>query len=202
MEAMVENGEEWLEPLLDFRNQLASLQDSSIWSSIRRYKRRDGKVRSKEGVPQPWGPYTFETRKNLLRQLLKTQAAMNQISGRSNALIRHDELEAIRTLWRQEEQDWSDSVPAIYSEVLGTRPGWTEYDAHLFTGEDKKLLEDICSKHDVEAAMVSKLIDVERSLQGMARRSTIQRKLSAVLEEDWRSDDDLMELQERDAACS
>src|ERR1700744_275373 len=49
MEAMVENGEEWLEPLLEFRNRLSALQDSALWPSIRKYKRRDGRVKVKDG---------------------------------------------------------------------------------------------------------------------------------------------------------
>jgi DNA sulfur modification protein DndC len=202
MEAMVENGEEWLEPLLEFRNHLSSLQDSSLWSSIRRYKRRDGRVKEKDGVPQPWGPYTFETRKNLLRQLLKTQLAMNALSGESSILILHEELEAIRSLWRLEEQDWLDSVPAIYKEIIGQDAPWTKYDSHLFSSEDKNLLDQICRKHNVDTAMVSKLIDVERSLQGMTRRSTIQRKLSAVLEEDWRSTEELLYQDSNEETCS
>ena len=186
MEAMVENGEEWLEPLLEFRNQLASLQDSSIWSSIRRYKRRNGQVIEKEGTAQPWGPYTFDTRKNLLRQLFRTQEAMNSLSGQSAALILPEELEAIRKLWRTEEQDWADSVPAIYRETLGQDRDWIVYDSPVFEEEDKAILERICRKHEVNPSMVSKLIEVERSLQGMARRSSIQKQITSVLEEDWR----------------
>jgi DNA sulfur modification protein DndC len=192
MEAMVENGEEWLEPLLEFRNQLASLQDSSLWSSIRRYKRRNGHVVEKEGVPQPWGPYTFETRKDLLRQLLRTQESMNALSGENASLILTEELEAIRTLWRNEEQDWADSVPNIFREILHRDHDWIRYDSPVFADEDKAVLERICKKHDVSLPMVSKLIEVERSLQGMARRSSIQKQITSVLEEDWRSSEDLL----------
>jgi lambda repressor-like predicted transcriptional regulator len=39
--------------------------------------------------------------------------------------------------------------------------------------------------------MVAKLIEVERSLQGMSRRASIQRRLAAVFEEDWRSNEEL-----------
>jgi DNA sulfur modification protein DndC len=106
MEAMVENGEEWLEPFLDFRNDLASLQDSALWPSVRKYKRRDGRVKTKDGAPLPWGPYTFETRKALLRGLLEVQNKVGSNGTNENGgLINKAELEAIRTLWRVEEQD-------------------------------------------------------------------------------------------------
>ena len=44
---------------------------------------------------------------------------------------------------------------------------------------------------------VSKLIEVERSLQGMTRRSGIQRRLASVLEEDWRTREDLLLASDR-----
>lgn len=196
MEAMIENGEEWLEPLLDFRNHLASLQDSSLWHSIRKYKRRDGRVKTKDGVPQPWGPYTLDTRKALLRRLLQVQTQIG-VSGtnENGSLINKAELEAIRTLWRVEEHDWADSVPTIYREVIGADLDWIEYEVPIFSSEEQQVLSAVSSKHGVSSEMMSKLIELERSLQGMSRRASIQRKLSAVLEEDWRTTEELEEDQ-------
>lgn len=192
MEAMVENGEEWLEPFLEFRNHLASLQDSALWPSIRKYKRRDGRVKVKDGVAQPWGPYTLETRKSLLRGLLEVQMKVGSAgTNRGGDLINHDELEAIRNLWRAEEQDWSDSVPAIYKEMIGQDLPWLRYEVPAFSADELTVLDGICEQHGVSSEMLAKLIEVERSLQGMSRRASIQRKLSAVLEEDWRTQDEI-----------
>jgi DNA sulfur modification protein DndC len=192
MEAMVENGEEWLEPFLDFRNHLASLQDSALWPSIRKYKRRDGRVKVKDGVAQPWGPYTLETRKSLLKGLLEVQKKVGSAgTNRGGDLINHDELEAIRNLWRAEEQDWSDSVPAIYKEIIGRDLPWLRYEVPAFSADELTVLDGICEQHGVSSEMLAKLIEVERSLQGMSRRASIQRKLSAVLEEDWRTQDEI-----------
>jgi DNA sulfur modification protein DndC len=204
MEAMVENGEEWLEPFLDFRNHLASLQDSALWPSIRKYKRRDGRVKMKDGAPQPWGPYTIETRKALLRGLLEVQKRVGTAGTNENGnLINKAELEAIRTLWRVEEQDWADSVPTIYKEVLGTQLDWVRYEIPVFSTEEQSALAVICDRHGVSPEMMTKLIELERSLQGMSRRASVQRKLTAVLEEDWRSHDELLpsSLEEMDS-CS
>jgi DNA sulfur modification protein DndC len=193
MEAMVENGEEWLEPLLEFRNRLAALQDPALWPSIRKYKRRDGRVKSKDGAPQPWGPYTMETRKDLLRALLEVQRTVAANSGHEDTeLIRKGELEGIRALWRLEEQDWADSVPQIYRDVLKTEIAWTRSETPMFSADEQDALRVICDRHGLPAAMVAKLIDVERSLQGMSRRSSIQRKLESVLEEDWRTKEELL----------
>lgn len=192
MEAMVENGEEWLEPFLEFRNHLASLQDSALWPSIRKYKRRDGRVKTKEGVAQPWGPYTLETRKSLLKGLLGVQKKVGTSgTNKGGGLINSDELEAIRTLWRSEEQDWADSVPAIYREMIGEDLPWRRYEVPAFSSSELVVLDGICEQHGVSSEMLAKLIEVERSLQGMSRRASIQRKLSSVLEEDWRTQDEI-----------
>jgi len=195
MEAMVENGEEWLEPFLDFRNHLASLQDSALWPSIRKYKRRDGRVKVKDGVAQPWGPYTLDTRKSLLRGLLEVQKKVGKAgTNKGGDLINRDELEAIRNLWRAEEGDWSDSVPAIYKEVIGEDIPWLRYEVPAFSAEELLVLNALCDEHGVSSEMLAKLIEVERSLQGMSRRASIQRKLSAVLEEDWRTHDEIIPI--------
>ena len=200
MEAMVENGEEWMEPLLEFRNHLSSLQDSAIWSSIRKYKRRDGRIKSKDGSPQPWGPYTLDTRKSLLRTLLGVQKTISRFETHEDAeLIRKSELEAIRALWRLEEHDWADSVPKIYREVVGKSLDWVRYETSVFSADEQDTLQAICNRHDLPMEMVAKLIELERSLQGMSRRGSIQRRLASVFEEDWRTTEELFapQIEER-----
>jgi DNA sulfur modification protein DndC len=193
MEAMVENGEEWLEPLLEFRNRLSALQDPALWPSIRKYKRRDGRVKSKNGTPQPWGPYTIEARKDLLRRLLEVQRTIAAVEGHAETeLIRKGEMEAIRAIWRLEEHDWADSVPTIYREIIGTAVEWIRYETPVFSSDEQETLRAICDRHELPIEMVAKLIEVERSLQGMSRRASIQRRLAAVFEEDWRTTEELL----------
>jgi len=192
MEALIENGEEWLEPFLQFRNYLASLQDSAVWPSIRKYKRRNGHVKFKDGSPQPWGPYTLETRKDLLRRLLEVQRAVNLANSNEHLeLINKAELEAIRTLWRIEEQDWADSVPQIYREVSKTDLDWIRYEVPAFSREEQVALEITCTRYGIPSELVAKLLEVERNMFGMSRRAAIQQRLSMILEEDWRSPEEL-----------
>ena len=41
---MIDNGEEWLEPLLKFREVLASTQNPLVKLQVRDFKRRNGQV--------------------------------------------------------------------------------------------------------------------------------------------------------------
>ena len=193
MEAMIENGEEWLEPMLAYRDLLASTQDPTVKSQVREFKRRNGQVMQKKDGGIVHGPYKLEVRKDLLRRLLEVQ---KQVCANGpnpqEQLISSEELQQIRRLWRWEEQDWEDSVPKIYREVMGEDLEWVADEQPIFSGEERVLLDTICERHQVPTKMVAKLLDTERELNGMSRRSSIYQKITSVFEEDWRSEEEVM----------
>ena len=192
MEAMIENGEEWLEPLLKFRDLLASTQDPLVKLQVRDFKRRNGQVMLKPDGGIVPGPYKLEVRKDLLRRLLETEKQLRSSGPNPNEqLISKEELEEIRRLWRSEAQDWEDSVPKIYRAATGEDLDWIADEQPAFSGEERKLLDNICARYKVPSAMVAKLLDIERELHGMSRRSAVHQKLSAVFDEDWRSEEEI-----------
>jgi DNA sulfur modification protein DndC len=192
MEAMIDSGEEWLEPLLKYRNLLASTQAPVVKPQWREFKRRNGQVMAASDGRIIPGPYRLERRQLLLRQLLQVQKEV-QANGPNpkEELIRPEELEEIRRIWRSEEQDWEDSVPRIYREVMGNDLEWTADEGPAFSAEERRVLETICARHNVPSKMVAKLLDVGREHHGMSRRSSVHQKIAAVLEEDWRSDEEI-----------
>jgi len=201
MEAMIENGEEWLEPLLEYRDLLASTQDPAVKAQVRDFKRRDGQVMAKRGGGIVYGPYKLEVRKELLRRLLQTQKQIRANGPNPHEqLISPEELQQIRRLWRSEAQDWEDSVPRIYREVTGEDLEWIADEQPAFSGEDRRLLEAICERHDVPASMVAKLVDLERELHGMSRRASVHQRIAAVVEEDWRSEDEVLAAESEPAS--
>ncbi|WP_202882116.1 DNA phosphorothioation system sulfurtransferase DndC [Candidatus Manganitrophus noduliformans] len=193
MEAMIENGEEWLEPMLEYRDLLASTQDPAVKAQVRELKRRNGRVMAKAGGGIIFGPYKLEVRKDLLRRLLQVQKQVRTTGPNPNeGLIGAEELFEIRRLWRSEAQDWEDSVPKIYREVMGEDLDWIADDQPTFSSEERRMLDSICERHDVPSTMVAKLLDIERELHGMSRRSSIHQKIASVLEEDWRSEEEII----------
>jgi DNA sulfur modification protein DndC len=113
-------------------------------------------------------------------------------------LISKAELERIRALWRREIQDWEDSVPKIYREVMGEDLDWILDEQPGFSGEDRAILDSICERYNVPAPMVAKLIDIEREFHGMSRRATIYQRIAAVFDEDWRSEAEIV-MREKDS---
>jgi DNA sulfur modification protein DndC len=192
MEAMIENGEDWLEPMLEFRNLLASTQEPAVKGQLREYKRRNGQVMAKRDGGIVYGPYKLSVRKDLLRRLLEVQKKVRVNGPDSNeTLITVQELHEIRRLWRSEAQDWEDSVPKIYHEVMGDSLDWIPDEVPAFSSEERETLDRICERHEVPAVMVAKLLDVERDLHAMARRSMVHQRIAAVLNEEWRSEEEV-----------
>ncbi|WP_235981908.1 DNA phosphorothioation system sulfurtransferase DndC [Methylobrevis albus] len=194
MEAMIDSGEEWLTPLLEFRDKLSETQDPKRKLEFREFRRRAGGVTFIKGTDRVMpGPYTMDFRRKLLRELLETQrqVAREAPAGEAPILIHEAELQEIRRLWRTERGDWEDSVPRIVRETLGRdpdfkEPDWINEDAVAFTAEDGELLEMICSDNDVPPELVMRLLDIERASHGLKRRHAVHTRIEEAFKLEWR----------------
>ena len=190
MEGLIYNGEEWMEPLLEFRDFLAETQDPARKPEIREHRRRNGQITILNDK-LVHGPYTLEFCKELLERLLTTQQQVRKEGPDPNIkLITDSELEEIRKIWRTERQDWEDAVPQIYAEIVGERD-WIVDDTFSFSKKDKEILEAICDEREVPVTLVSKLLDTEQQMDGMSRRAKIQDRIDEIFHEDWRSEEEV-----------
>lgn len=195
MEAMIDSGQDWMEPLLEYRDMLAATQDPARKREVRDFRRRTGQITFKTNSDQVIpGPYTLAFCKELLEKLLRTQVEVQKDAplGEAPQLIHESELHAIRQIWRQERGDWEDSVPKIAERVLGRDLQWVMDDAVTFSSEDGSLLDAICKELAVPTELVVRLLDVERSTQGLKRRNAIHTRIEDVMSEDWRSRDEVV----------
>ena len=193
MEALIDNGEEWLEPLLDFRNYLAETQIPDKKHLFREYKRMNGKVQyNRDGSGNIIrGPYKLEFCKELLTSLLQAQIQIRKNGPNPEFnLILPEELHEIRRMWQMNRGDWQDSLPEIYKEVTGEDLDWVKDDLGMFTSNEDNLMDQICANHDVPLKLVKKLLEAERQVQGMSRRSSIYSKIDDILSEEWRSEEE------------
>lgn len=192
MRSMIDNGEEWMEPLLEFREFLAETQIPERKREFRDYKRRDGRTIVKDGKLIP-GPYLPEIRKKLLKELLQLQVRVQQEGPDPNlVLITPEELHEIRRIWRAELSDWADTVPQIYREVTGKELNWVEDEGGAFTSREYAMMEDECATHGVPTQLATRLIDLERQMQGMARRSGIYNEIHRIFDEEWGSEAEIL----------
>jgi DNA sulfur modification protein DndC len=191
MEALIDHGETWLEPLFEFREWLATTIDPSKKHEYRDAKGRDGRVvLKKDGTPTA-RTYKLDTSRDMLRRIFSAQKAL-RAGGHADVLITDAEIHEIRRLWRTERQDWDDSVPAIYKDVFGFSLDWRRDDDTHFDSDQKTLLANICSEYDVPFPLVAKLLEAERRSHGIARRAGVQKRIGVALREEWRDVEDIV----------
>jgi DNA sulfur modification protein DndC len=192
MEAMIINDEakEWMQPLLNLRNELDPTNDRDkrdfrrIFGKVQLFERNiDGEI-SVEPIP---GPYTKKWREHWLRRVLEAQQQIRQTAPeeyRDITLITIGELSEIRRIWLEEKHEFDDSVPKIYQEVMGE----TFEDPRLGAGntvlgaDEWELLEELSQGDTMYMELMAKLIDTERQYKTMARRNGIYDDLEKCLE--------------------
>lgn len=198
MEGLIDSGEDWMEPLLEFRDWLATTTKPEKKREFRDIKGRDGRVIYKKDGTLAARTYKLEVSKQMLEKLLHTQAKVRRNGPDPNEeLISEEELHEIRRIWRTERQDWDDSVPQIFREVNSYDLDWPVDDDGHFDTDDKEMLASICREYDVPFELVARMLEKEREANGMARRAGIQKALAAVLSREWRSEEELLEDSQR-----
>jgi DNA sulfur modification protein DndC len=198
MGAMIDNGEEWMQPMLDLRDYLAATQDPERKKEIRDYKRRDGqiKVRKKQRYLIR-GPYNFDFRKELLERLLRVQEEVRKEGPHPDlTLISEEELFEIRRLWRVELQDWADSIPQIYRNVTGRDLSWPVDDAVTFGLDEQAILEQVCAEEEVPLKLIMALIESQRQQSKFQSRAAVHARIDEIMRSEWRSEEEVLQAVE------
>ncbi|MDF0552590.1 DNA phosphorothioation system sulfurtransferase DndC [Kamptonema sp. UHCC 0994] len=184
MEAMILNDEEkeWMQPLLDIRNELDIEDDRDkrdfrrIYGRVELFERNIGEGEtSVQNIP---GPYTKYWREHWLRRVLEAQTLTRKTAPPEMGeitLITPEELSEIRRIWLEEKHEFDDSLPKIYQEVTGepfedTRP----FDERKLLGNDEwDVLQTICENDTMHLELMSKLLNTERQYYTKPRRTGI-----------------------------
>jgi DNA sulfur modification protein DndC len=190
MEAMIDAGEAWMEDLLSIRDFLAATQEPKRKKEVRSIRKTDGRILLKDsGDEAALGPYKLSFCKEVLTRLLTVQEQLPK-EAESFEIISQAELLAIRRVWRDQRNDWEDSVPQIYKQVTGKK--WFSLgDENSPSTDEFVLIEEVSQRHSVPPLLLRRLLDAERRAGGLKRRVGIYGKLSDILDEDWRSEDEV-----------
>jgi DNA sulfur modification protein DndC len=171
LSSLIENGEEWLKPLREYRQFLL---ESSKKPELREYKRRNGKIYIKNGKLYKGG-FKLEFRKVLLEKLLETE---KQVGIR---LIRDEELSEIRRIWIQDDADWDNSLNKIYKKVYG-KEFIKETLNFAFKEKDKKYLHPL----------IIKLVNAIENFSN--DKNLLINRVEKILKEDWLEEDEILKL--------
>jgi DNA sulfur modification protein DndD len=210
MEAIILNDEskEWMQPLLDFRDELDFHTDEKLAQERqnRDFRRITGNVqlfeRNVEGskekeVTNVPGPYIKAYREELLIKLLKTQQAVRQKAPpemQNIELISLEELSEIRRIWLEEKHQFDDSLPRIYHEVTGEIFCDSRHNAgNAYLGADEwNILTELC-EDSIHIELMNRLLDTERQFQTMSRRIGLYEELEKCCKINFASKDEAID---------
>ncbi len=155
MSSLVENGQAWLKPLVEFRNRL--VEDRNI-SENRANERRNGQ-RAVDEDGRNYGYYEPHYRAQLLRELLELQKNVQKTRPHIN-LISNQELIAIQVIWNR-DGIFDFKVGEIYRKI---------YDKDLNTNNlksldatERRILKDICGNETEYYHLIDNLITLQES---------------------------------------
>ncbi len=201
MEAMIDNGDEWLEPLLELRDFLAATQDPKRKAAVRGHVRRNGLVMLKSfgDTDDPFvrGPYTLEFCQEVLRRVVARRTRSTEACAEASGSVADPRGRAVgnpsdlalpggmtgRTLCRViYEQETGHSLTLLPDD----RPGNLGNRRRSPPGGTRR---QTCTS---ARTLVKRLIDTERDLQGLQRRAKIMDQLGTALTQEWRSEADIV----------
>ena len=172
----IDHGATELIPLRDFRKWLVELRSNP---DARDYRRRNGSVYLMSNGEYGRGPFTMETRKEILRRLLQLEV------DTGFELITIDELKMIDKMWEDEGDLSRRSLVEIYAEVKGQRLPWDSYRKAKYDEETIQLLTDLCEKYDVPFDLISKLMISVDNSKFYTRSSVSAKNVERILNEGW-----------------
>jgi DNA sulfur modification protein DndC len=171
MEGLIENGEDWMQPLSEIRDFLVETRDNQ--EKYRDPKRRNGEV--KEGV---WGPYLFETRAEILRRILKAQKVIEDTEGVE--LISQQELVLIQYHWFR-DNFFETKVSDIYNEVYQINIDMSKQEEKQ--REEEELLAKSCKEEPKDLKFIMDSLALQKTKVLMMKKRGLQADLENRLDQ-------------------
>lgn len=204
MRAMIANDQEkrWLTPLLKFRNEIG---DEKADLARRSFRRMNGALQGDE--TNLWhGPYKKEVREQWLRELLELQKMLQESAPEEYSaieIITVPELRVIRRIWVNEKSEFDDSLPRIYSEVIGQEfsdPDWINPTG--LSSDEWSLLAEACTENEPEEELMleltSSLLSIEAVNNSLNSRGQIYKQLEKALKRcSYKNEDDATDIYRR-----
>lgn len=174
MSALIRNGENWMKPLLDFRNKL---NDDRNISENRSETRRNGQLAiTEDGNNQ--GNYTPEYRARILRELLTLQKEI-QHNKPLTELVTNQELIAIQVYWYR-DGIFDFKVGEIYSKIFGKK---IEIESAINErSKERLLLKEVCKIHNSDFELINNLLALQHSKTLLLTNYGLQNDLESRIE--------------------
>lgn len=175
MEGLIDNGEEWMQPLADIRNFLIETRDNP--EKWREKRRRNGEINE-----VLWGPYSFETRVEILKRILEAQKLIQKSEGIE--LITHQEMVLIQYHWYR-DNFFKTQVSQVYNRIFKTQIDMTKQEEKF--NQESDLLKQSCTQEPKDVQLIQELLALQKTKTLMIRKrglqSDIDNRLNQFIEE-------------------
>lgn len=155
MSALIENGKEWMKPLLDYRNTL--VEERNLSENRMPISRRGISALREDG--SPFGPYYPEYRYKKLKQLLEIQKKIQKEKPHIT-LITNQELIAIQVNWNRDLY-FDRTVGLLYRDIYNKNIS-TAY-INIFNDTEKRILKDVCAEETEYYHLIDNLISLQET---------------------------------------
>jgi DNA sulfur modification protein DndC len=176
MEGLIDNGEEWMQPLSDIRNYLIETRDNP--EKFRQKERRNGTINDRF-----WGPYLFETRVEILKRLLKAQKEI--LISEGIELISHQELVLIQYHWFRDHY-FKVKVSEIYNKINKTKIDMSKHDEKI--KQELDLLKKSCKENPNDVDLIQDLLALQKTKTLMIKKRGLQNDIENRIEDFMKSD--------------
>lgn len=155
MKALVNNGQDWMKPLLDFRNKLNEDRNKV---ENRSHTRRNGQVAVREdGTPNGNNlpHYRYEILKDLLMIQYQIQKEKPYVK-----LINNQELIAIQVIWNRDgifDYSVGDLYKSIYDKEIST------HNSKSLNDTEKRILKEVCADDQAYYGLINNLIALQET---------------------------------------
>ena len=184
IESLIFAGDKQLIPLLELRDYLREVRSKP---GARYDQRRNGSIPKRRGtneIMSNTGPFTHETRMEVLKCVLEAQKE----SGLR--LVGGDELTIIQEIWNKEENKHpskpvipTDAVVNIWKHVSGEEPMPNDTEKYNNLDREDRLFRKVCESHDIPFEMMRRLRDVEEEYGHLRRRHGLPEQMREIIQQ-------------------
>lgn len=132
------------------------------------------------------GPYTIETRLEILEKLLLLQKDIKHPSDLNYKLISVDELKEIRRIWFKQGY-FEDPIPYLYKSIFPNSDEniWERDDRPILDQAQLGQLEELCKDYQIDINVMKKLLNIEKNYLGYKFRRGLTEEIGKVLKQDY-----------------
>ncbi len=174
MSALINNGNEWMKPLLDLRESM--VQQRNISDNRLAYRRNGQKAIDEYGHKK--GTYTAKYRAKLLKEILEAQKILQEKDA-DISLINNQEMVAIQVIWNR-DLNFDYKVSNIYNKVYNKILDMELNDKKLH--KEIELLKSVCSEDLKDYDLIQELLTLQKNKALLNRKHGLKDDMERVIE--------------------